>query len=153
MNTNEYIPKTVKVRRDSISDDLRKFILIRDHHTCRYCGSKTPPFHLDHVYPVSKGGETSADNLVTSCEDCNQKKLAKLGILPYPIEYFKEIETIKENEHTKFSIPFAVITMGTMTLFYAAFGTLVTGKPINADVLDAGLVVLTLGILMGSRRR
>jgi 5-methylcytosine-specific restriction endonuclease McrA len=33
---------------------------------------------IDHVIPMSKGGTSSFKNLVTACEDCNQKKDCKL---------------------------------------------------------------------------
>lgn len=79
----------VQVRRLPITPQLRQRILERDKFSCRYCGSKKPPFHLDHVYPVVKGGETSEDNLVTSCSNCNQKKHDKVGIYPKPIGYFE----------------------------------------------------------------
>lgn len=80
----------VQVKRIPITPELRDFVFNRDGYVCRYCGSKTEPFHLDHVYPVSKGGETSTDNLVTSCSHCNSKKHAKVGIYPKPIGYFEK---------------------------------------------------------------
>lgn len=43
-------------------------------------------YHLDHFFPLSKGGKHSLDNLVISCADCNIKKQAKL-----PHEFAKEI--------------------------------------------------------------
>lgn len=76
--------------RETISLKLREFVLKRDHYQCRYCGSKTEPFHLDHVYPVIKGGETSKNNLVTSCVRCNAKKHSSVGMWPKPIGYFDE---------------------------------------------------------------
>ena len=78
-----YIP----VRRESV-EPFRDFVLERDGHSCRYCGNNTPPFHIDHVYPVIKGGETSADNLVTACQRCNSEKHAKIGVWPKPIGHF-----------------------------------------------------------------
>tara|TARA_R100001594_G_scaffold146245_2_gene197427 strand:+ start:679 stop:1206 length:528 start_codon:yes stop_codon:yes gene_type:complete len=52
----------------------------RDNYTCQYCG-KTPTKKnttIDHVIPVSKGGETSYENCVTACYKCNNKKNNKL---------------------------------------------------------------------------
>ena len=47
----------------------------RDGHQCVYCPSKNKAtFTLDHVYPKSRGGKNSWDNLVTSCKKCNAKK-------------------------------------------------------------------------------
>jgi hypothetical protein len=57
---------------------LRFQILRRDNHTCRYCGAAAPDVTLtvDHVVPVALGGQTIAENLVTSCEPCNTGKAA-----------------------------------------------------------------------------
>ena len=34
--------------------------------------------HVDHVVPVSKGGQDKMDNLVTACEECNVGKAARM---------------------------------------------------------------------------
>jgi len=53
----------------------RLAILKRDHNKCRYCGeSLNDDYHIDHVIPYSKGGQTTDDNLVSSCPTCNRKK-------------------------------------------------------------------------------
>ena len=51
-------------------------IYLRDNFTCAYCGRKYPKSMLtvDHVIPVSKGGEKSWTNLVTACIKCNNTK-------------------------------------------------------------------------------
>lgn len=72
-----------------ISNQLRNKILKRDGYRCRYCGSLDGPFEIDHVYPESKGGETTVANLVTSCKSCNQSKMTKVGLWPKPIGYFR----------------------------------------------------------------
>ena len=51
----------------------RREVLRRDHHTCQYCGSSRH-LTLDHVIPLSKGGQHSWDNVVTACQQCNQRK-------------------------------------------------------------------------------
>jgi 5-methylcytosine-specific restriction endonuclease McrA len=42
---------------------------------CPYCGKDmgNDP-HCDHVYPVSKGGLSTPQNMVYVCLDCNLKK-------------------------------------------------------------------------------
>jgi 5-methylcytosine-specific restriction endonuclease McrA len=52
----------------------RKNILIRDGHTCCYCGSTRGPMTVDHVIPKNKNGEDSWENLVCACDRCNNKK-------------------------------------------------------------------------------
>lgn len=51
----------------------------RDHNLCLYCGEQFNPAHLtrDHIMPVSRGGETTWENCVTACRDCNQEKDAR----------------------------------------------------------------------------
>jgi len=60
----------------AVSKRLRYEILRRDSHTCRYCGASAPdaPLRVDHVTPVALGGTDTPDNLVTSCEPCNNGK-------------------------------------------------------------------------------
>ena len=60
---------------------LREAVLARDGWQCRYCQRKLGrgprwygKVHIDHVYPVSRGGETVLENLVTACWRCNTAK-------------------------------------------------------------------------------
>jgi hypothetical protein len=66
-------------RRKSISKSLRFEVFKRDSFTCQYCGRKAPEvtLHVDHVVPVSKGGQNDISNLVTACQDCNLGKGAR----------------------------------------------------------------------------
>lgn len=54
----------------------RKNILMRDRYTCQYCLRTLPSSELtlDHVIPRSRSGETTWENLVTCCHDCNNRK-------------------------------------------------------------------------------
>ena len=63
-------------KRIPLSKKIRFEIFKRDLFTCQYCGS-TPPgvvLEVDHIKPVSKGGDNNTDNLLTSCFDCNRGK-------------------------------------------------------------------------------
>lgn len=51
----------------------RKNIHVRDNYTCQYCGS-TSNLTLDHVMPVSRGGKSTWENVVTACYPCNSRK-------------------------------------------------------------------------------
>ena len=55
----------------------------RDSYQCYLCGSKTAPHKpynhprfptLDHVVPISRGGEHTESNLMTACRSCNSYK-------------------------------------------------------------------------------
>jgi hypothetical protein len=67
-------------KRESIGKRMRFSVFHRDAFTCQYCGRRPPTvvLELDHIHPVSKGGDSSADNLVTSCADCNSGKSDKV---------------------------------------------------------------------------
>ena len=48
---------------------------LRITENCPYCGgSLTDDCQADHIYPVSKGGLSTVENMVFVCLDCNQKK-------------------------------------------------------------------------------
>lgn len=52
----------------------KKNVLLRDDHTCQYCGVRGAEMNVDHVIPKSRGGESSWLNLVGSCVTCNSRK-------------------------------------------------------------------------------
>ena len=54
----------------------RKNILMRDRYTCQYCQKSAPQVELtlDHVVPRSRAGETTWENLVACCHQCNNRK-------------------------------------------------------------------------------
>lgn len=61
---------------------LGKFaILERDCFRCIYCGRSSiengVSLEVDHIIPISLGGQDIAVNLVVSCFDCNQTKKAR----------------------------------------------------------------------------
>lgn len=66
--------------RKSISKKIRFEIFKRDQFKCQYCGSSAPDvvLQVDHINPVSKGGDNDLLNLITSCEPCNNGKRARL---------------------------------------------------------------------------
>lgn len=72
----------------------RRNILIRDEHSCQYCGHELTlsEFTLDHVVPRSKGGISSWLNLVAACIRCNKKKAGEtlkesgMKLLRAPVE-------------------------------------------------------------------
>jgi 5-methylcytosine-specific restriction endonuclease McrA len=55
----------------------RAMIYKRDGHKCQYCGS-TRNLTIDHIFPTSKGGDNTWENLVVACMPCNTRKGDKL---------------------------------------------------------------------------
>lgn len=72
----------------AVSKSVRFEIFARDVFTCQYCGKRPPEvvLEVDHIHPVSKGGDDELINLITSCFDCNRGKRAKVisDIAPRP---------------------------------------------------------------------
>ena len=70
----------IKVGREAqkrVRDTATRYeILRRDAFECQYCGA--PATTLDHVFPISKGGKWTWDNMVAACWPCNNKKGSKL---------------------------------------------------------------------------
>lgn len=63
--------------RSLMTASLRYEILKRDGHRCKSCGASSASgavLHIDHIFPVSKGGRTTRGNLQTLCEACNLGK-------------------------------------------------------------------------------
>jgi Holliday junction DNA helicase RuvB len=56
---------------------LRRKVLARDGHKCRLCGSRHR-LHIHHIIPVSMGGPTELDNLITLCRSCHARVHAGL---------------------------------------------------------------------------
>ena len=47
-------------------------MVVNEH--CPYCGEFISEAHIDHIYPVAKGGLSTTKNMVRVCSICNMKK-------------------------------------------------------------------------------
>jgi len=63
----------VRIPRGGRRRVSRRAVLARDRHRCQYCGS-SHHLTIDHVIPRSRGGDSSWENIVTSCAPCNSRK-------------------------------------------------------------------------------
>ena len=87
------------MKRKGISKSIRFEVFKRDRFTCQYCGEKAPDvvLHIDHIEPVSKGGDNGIVNLITSCFDCNLGKSdRKLNDNSVVEKQRKQLELIQE---------------------------------------------------------
>jgi HNH endonuclease len=61
---------------------LRQLVFDRARGLCEYCRSPAKyavdPLVIDHIQPVSRGGETISENLASSCQTCNNYKYNKI---------------------------------------------------------------------------
>jgi 5-methylcytosine-specific restriction endonuclease McrA len=66
-----HLVRTVYTRKAAFTP---KNLLVRDKHTCQYCGNKSKKLTIEHVIPQSRGGKTNFENCVIACESCNSRK-------------------------------------------------------------------------------
>jgi len=61
-----------------VSHKLALEVKIRAEGWCEYCHAPQiligQAFHIEHINPVSKGGQTKPDNLAFACAHCNYAK-------------------------------------------------------------------------------
>ena len=74
----KFVKKKSKVRFSKYN------VMLRDNFQCQYCfvDLKRSTATMDHVLPISKGGRTTFENIVTSCQPCNTSKGNNLLPLP-----------------------------------------------------------------------
>lgn len=66
------------VSRERIPSDVQRFVWERDQGQCVKCGCQQD-LQFDHVIPVSRGGNNSANNVQILCRACNLAKSNKIG--------------------------------------------------------------------------
>lgn len=75
---------------------------LRDMFSCQYCNTQFPQSQLtlDHVLPISKGGKTNWENIVSACNPCNGKKgnneKIRPKILPHQPDYYELVAKRKK---------------------------------------------------------
>src|SRR5882762_6636075 len=52
----------------------RKEVLVRDDHTCQYCGRRGHDLTLDHVMPRHRGGQHVAESVGSAFKSSNRRK-------------------------------------------------------------------------------
>jgi 5-methylcytosine-specific restriction endonuclease McrA len=64
-----------------------RFLRQAQRGKCAICACRLlSSFHLDHIYPVARGGTNAIWNLQLLCRDCNTRKAAK-----DPIQYMQSL--------------------------------------------------------------
>ena len=68
--------QALKRGADKAETIRRKIVYERDGGRCHVCGRKVRParWHLDHLLPLSKGGNHTYSNVAVSCPKCNMLK-------------------------------------------------------------------------------
>tara|TARA_B100000945_G_scaffold320721_1_gene331748 strand:+ start:389 stop:946 length:558 start_codon:yes stop_codon:yes gene_type:complete len=115
------VPKVIRLTNyDKIPKTTMRFsrknLYLRDNRQCQYCGKHLNfcQLSLDHVKPRSKGGDTSWENIVCSCSQCNTRKgcrtpqEARMRLLSKPTRPhpFESIKMDEEHENVEAWQPF-----------------------------------------------
>lgn len=53
-------------------ENVRAYVLYRDHHTCQHCGKQNVKLRVHHLESRQTGGNRP-DNLITLCKECHDK--------------------------------------------------------------------------------
>lgn len=82
-----------------LADKIRPVLLLqlKEGRQCPYCGGDvgdTP--HADHIFPVTLGGLSTADNLVLVCEVCNLQKSGQT-LAEFAVKYGRDRAVIEAN--------------------------------------------------------
>ena len=68
--------------RHKIPANIQQIVRQRANYLCEYChiseSSQYVAFTMEHIIPISKGGDESLMNLALSCFSCNRRKSNKL---------------------------------------------------------------------------
>jgi hypothetical protein len=71
----QYFYKRKKLLKLDMPVQYLKNVLIAQNNQCFFCDSKLEEYKaIEHLTPVSKGGDNHTFNLVYSCKSCNSKK-------------------------------------------------------------------------------
>lgn len=79
-------------------------IFLRDMYECQYCDTQfnKSELTLDHVLPISRGGKTNWENIVSACGPCNSAKGNSLTPrprrMPYKPDYYELVNKRKQLE-------------------------------------------------------
>ena len=70
------------MHKSRVTIKQRRIVVERAQGCCEYCLSQanfsTESLSVEHIIPLSKGGQTHLDNLALSCQGCNNHKYTKI---------------------------------------------------------------------------
>ena len=68
-----------KASDGTVTKESLELLLKEQDNRCYHCGEElTKKKHLDHYFPLARGGKHSMSNVIWSCARCNQTKSAKI---------------------------------------------------------------------------
>ena len=86
-----------------ISKDLDRKIREAAKNRCAYCLSSqsltSHKLEIEHIYPISKGGNSEKENLCLACRHCNLHKSAK--IFGFDVVSAKKVKLFNPNRQIR----------------------------------------------------
>ena len=133
--------ESIKPARKPLSKKLRFEVFKRDSFCCQYCGQKAPEVILsvDHIQPVSKGGNNSILNLITSCIACNAGKsdrtLSDNTVISKQVNQLSELQEKKDQIEMMFEWQKSLMNIEADTLdkLYNFLHSLMPGTSLSED--------------------
>lgn len=101
--------KSGKIKRKTYSPDVKKLLYIKADGKCELCGKKIllDDMTIDHVKPLSMGGEDDVSNLACVCLPCN---VFKGNILPENfIDRINDIFLYQTEKKTKHPLKWKIV--------------------------------------------
>lgn len=101
--------KSGKIKRKTYSPDVRKLLYIKADGKCELCGKKIllDDMTIDHVKPLSMGGEDDVSNLACTCLPCN---VFKGNILPENfLNRINDIFMYQTEKNTKHKLKWKIV--------------------------------------------
>lgn len=69
----------------AVSQELARAVRARARQRCQYCLMhevlQGATFHIEHIVPQSKGGDSALGNLALACPGCNLHKASKVAAI------------------------------------------------------------------------
>ncbi|WP_083444771.1 HNH endonuclease [Herbaspirillum rhizosphaerae] len=105
-NFGEIAKRAGRVAHEVARDTgLEKSVLRAERKQCYLCGEKLDQAHnprskssIEHIWPLSLGGETVESNLIPACKDCNDKRQHMVTWAWGPVQStFEELTTSDTN--------------------------------------------------------
>lgn len=130
----------IAIKRPVVPESLRNKIFEHDGHKCRQCGA-TDDLQLDHIVPLSRGGETVEKNLQTLCETCNKQKAGG-----------KKSQAVKVTKIKLHSPIAAIAELNKMESIYSEQPPIADNRTYNILVADSETKEAVLRLIGGGKR-
>lgn len=69
--------RSLKINAGKHSKEDIDYLLMVQKNKCVLCKNNLKKYHVDHIFPLSKGGSNTKENLQILCPKCNREKSDK----------------------------------------------------------------------------